>query len=77
MDCQKKTLTEELNAVFPNEFCNRILGSYFFEGKPTGGRHLDFLHFNLIPPSAVLFYNPNLPSDLIWFQQDEAPPHHS
>lgn len=57
---------------------DRILGPYFIDGNLTGEKYLELL-MDLVPALVELYPDenrPDAPSDTLWFQQDEAPPHY-
>jgi hypothetical protein len=58
---------------------DHIIGPLFIDGNLNGGNYLELLQNYVVPALANLYpnpENPQVPSNLIWFQQDGAPPHY-
>lgn len=53
---------------------NFIIGPFFFEGTLTGPVYLNFLENNL---PQLLDYIPDIIRQVMWYQQDGAPPHYA
>lgn len=59
---------------------NNILGPFFIEGTLTAEQYLEMLQNDIVPAIVALYpdnQNPQIPNNLIWFQQDGAPPHYA
>lgn len=78
--------TMEANTQFPQKLNvwsgivnNRILGPFFIDGSLTGAKYLEMLRDHLVPSLAALYpdaNDPDVPHNLLWYQQDGAPAHY-
>lgn len=58
---------------------NHIVGPFFIDGNLNGNKYLELLQNNIVPTLTNLYpdpANPQVPANVIWFQQDGAPPHY-
>lgn len=58
---------------------DHVIGPFFIDGNLNGDNYLALLQNNVVPTLANLYpaqANPQVPADVIWFQQDGAPPHY-
>lgn len=58
---------------------DHIIGPFFINGNLNGDNYLALLQNNVLPTLTNLYpdpANPQLPANMIWFQQDGAPPHY-
>lgn len=58
---------------------DHIIGPFFIDGNLNGDNYLALLQNNVVPTLTNLYpdpANPQVPTNMIWFQQDGAPPHY-
>lgn len=58
---------------------DHIIGPFFIDGNLNGDNYLALLQNNVVPTLTNLYpdpANPQVPANMIWFQQDGAPPHY-
>lgn len=59
---------------------NYVIGPFFINDNLNRDNYLVLLQNNVVPRLANLYpdpANPQVPANMIWFQQDGAPPHYS